>query len=165
MEANLPGSADPIPIAHGFINEIEWWRERRRALDEGGEAAADPPDPRLPFSGSSHAFGLAPEADGLIVANDDIGPADGLALRDVAFENNAMGEADRQRAVAEAARRRPQLAPDGVSAFAVEGFTGLQIALGDGDRVAAESTASTPVGSPRSAAERTETPSSSPIRW
>jgi len=59
-------------------------------------------------------------------------------MSDVVPELDAMGEADRQRADLEAFRRRHQLAPHRVAAFAVEHLAGAQIAFGDGGDVAAE---------------------------
>ncbi len=58
--------------------------------------------------------------------------------RRLVFSFSAMGEADRQRAAAQARSRRHQLAPHRVAAFAVQHLAGAQVALGHRGDVAAK---------------------------
>ena len=66
---------------------------------------------------------------------------DDLAGGDVAQQRHLVRQADRQRALGEAALGRHQLAPHRVAALAVERLAGAQIALGDRHDVAAQAAA------------------------
>src|ERR1035437_10419170 len=80
-----------------------------------------------------------PRLDRLITGIDlDIAPPHHRAMRDVVLQLHSVRQADRQRAGAKACRRRHQLAPNRIAAFAVVNFARAQIALCDGSDVAAE---------------------------
>src|SRR5260370_33859002 len=71
-----------------------------------------------------------PRLDGLVFGIDlDVAPPDYRAMRDVVLEFHPVCESNRQRAGFEARRRRHQLAPDRVAAFAVEHFARAQVAF------------------------------------
>src|SRR5205823_4896686 len=86
---------------------------------------------------------LAPHPHRFAVCRGNIRPAHRLACCDIAHQLDAMRQPDRHRAFREAARRRHELAPDRVAAFAVEALAGLQCALRDRDDIAVEAAALT----------------------
>jgi hypothetical protein len=80
-----------------------------------------------------------------------------------AHELDVVRQSERQAAVGQRARRRQQLAPDGVAALAVEQLAGCRSRLAVATTSAFQPCA-TPVGSPRSATLATDMPTSRPIR-